>query len=151
MNLTFREAAKDDANLLVDIYNSSFYDDYIRYGVCPGYGKSRAEMELSLEKSTKYIIICDNNPVGVISFDNKNDGNYYLGCLCIIPEYQGKGIGTQAFQFMLSVYSDWKRITLVTPADKKQNIRFYVDKCGFTVGNKEMDGHVEIVNFYMER
>lgn len=152
MMLTFRKAVKDDAGLLVELYNSSFYDDYMRYGECPGYGKSKEEMALSLEKSTKYIVISDYNPVGVISFEKKkNVGDYYLGCLCVIPAYQGMGIGTQAFQYMLSVYPDWKRITLVTPADKEQNIRFYVDKCGFHVGKKEMDGNVELVNFYMER
>ena len=37
MALTYREAVKSDADLLMDIYNSSFYDDYVRYGECPGY------------------------------------------------------------------------------------------------------------------
>ena len=36
MLLTYREATKSDANLLINIYNSSFYEDYIHYGECPG-------------------------------------------------------------------------------------------------------------------
>lgn len=77
--------------------------------------------------------------------------HYHLGCLCIVPAYQGMGIGTQAFQYMLSIYSDWKQITLVTPSDKEQNIKFYTEKCGFNIGGKEMDGNVEVTNFIMER
>ena len=50
---------------------------------------------------------------------------YEVGCLCVIPEYQGKGIGTQAIRFVKSIYEDWERLTLVTPIDKKENVKFY--------------------------
>ncbi len=52
---------------------------------------------------------------------------------------------------MLSVCPDWKEITLVTPADKTQNVKFYTEKCGFNIGENVMDGKVEVVNFYMNR
>lgn len=151
MQLEYRKANMNDADLLISIYNSAFYNDYIRYGECPAYGRSRERMQESIAKVTKYIISCDDIPVGVISFENKGNGNYYLGCLCIIPEYQGKGLGTLAFQYMLSVCSDWSKITLVTPSDKDEIIKFYTQKCGFHIGNKEIDGNVEVLNFYMER
>ncbi|WP_187374123.1 hypothetical protein [Murimonas intestini] len=51
MKLTYRKAIKDDSDLLIDIYNASFYDDYVWYGECPGYGKTKEEMESSLEDS----------------------------------------------------------------------------------------------------
>lgn len=151
MQLEYKRAVKKDADLLINIYNTAFYDDYVRYGECPAYGKTRDRMEQSIELFPKYIVSCDDIPVGVISFENKGSGNYYLGCLGIVPEYQGKGIGTRAFQYMLTICSDWKRITLVTPSDKVENIRFYTEKCGFHIGEKEMDGNVEVLNFYMER
>ncbi|WP_373218412.1 hypothetical protein [Ruminococcus sp. 5_1_39BFAA] len=50
MELSYRKAVKDDANLLIDIYNSSFYDDYVRYGECPAYGKTKEGMEFYTEK-----------------------------------------------------------------------------------------------------
>lgn len=151
MALTYKKAVKSDANLLIDIYNSAFYDDYVRYGECPGYGKTKNQMEQSILKFPKYIIINGSIPVGVISFENNGAGHYYLGCLCVIPKYQGIGIGTQAFQYMLSNCPDWKRITLVTPADKEQNIKFYTEKCGFDIGGKETDGNVEVVELIMKR
>ena len=95
--------------------------------------------------------ICDKKPIGVISIQNKGNGNYYIGCLCVIPEYQSKGIGTQAFKHIQSFYSDWRKITLITPADKEENIKFYTQKCGFSVASKSMDGNVEVINFHIER
>lgn len=79
------------------------------------------------------MIIKDEMPVGVISFENRGNGEYYLGCLCIIPDFQGTGIGTKAIRDFLQVYSDWKKIILVTPADKTENISLYSKRCGFHI------------------
>ena len=76
---------------------------------------------------------------------------YEIGCLCIIPEYQGKGIGTQAVRFVKDHYDDWKHLTLVTPLYKRENVRFYTEKCGFQIVSTEKDGNVELARFLMER
>ncbi len=72
MQLEYRRAVKNNADLLINIYNSAFYSDYIRYGKCPAYGKTRERMEISIAMFPKYIVICDDIPVGVISIVNKN-------------------------------------------------------------------------------
>ncbi|MDF2822567.1 MAG: acetyltransferase [Clostridiales bacterium] len=151
MNLKYIKAKKDNANLLIRIYNASFYDDYIKYGECPAYGRTRASMEESIEKFPKLIIYNDDNPIGAISVENRGNGEYYLGCLCVIPEFQGKGIGTQAFKFILDFYIDWNKVTLITPADKEENIDFYIKKCGFIIDSTEMDGNVKVVHFLLEK
>lgn len=151
MNIKYRKAAVEDAELLIEIYNASFYSDYIKYGECPAYGRTKEAMEESIAAYPKLIILYEEVPVGVISYQSRGNGEYYVGCLCVIPEYQGKGIGTRAFHHMLSICDDWKRITLVTPADKEENIKFYTKKCGFHLGNTEIDGNVKVVNLYMER
>lgn len=151
MENKYRKANIEDAELLVDIYNSSFYSDYIKYGECPAYGKTKEEMEESIRNYPKFIIICDGNPVGVISCKKTENDTYEVGCLCVIPEYQGMGIGTKAFEFVSFYYEDWKKFTLVTPADKEENIRFYTEKCGFYIESTEMDGNVKVVRFFRER
>jgi ribosomal protein S18 acetylase RimI-like enzyme len=115
MEIEYRQAVIDDAELLVNIYNASFYDDYVRYGSCPGYGQTKEMMEESISKYLKHIILCDNEPVGCVSCIKLENGLYEVGCLCVIPEYQGKGIGTQAIRFVKTFYEDWERLTLVTP------------------------------------
>lgn len=151
MSLKYIIAKKEDADMLIEIYNASFYDDYIKYGECPAYGRTRESMEVSIEKFPKLIIYSDDIPIGVISVENKGNGEYYIGCLCVIPKYQGKGIGAQAVKFMLDYYADWNKVTLVTPADKEENINFYTKKCGFTIDSTNMDGNVKVVHFLMER
>lgn len=111
MRLDYRKAQKKDAELLINIYNAAFYDDYIKYGECPAYGRSIEAMENSIEMYPKLIVNCENVPVGVISVERKG----------------------------------------VTPADKKENIKFYTGKCGFHIVGTEMDGNVKAVTFLMER
>ena len=151
MMISFRQAAMDDAGLLTDIDNASFFSDYLRFGACPGYGKTIEMMEESIRLYPKHIILCGNKPVGCISCHQISPQEYEIGCLCVIPEYQGKGIGTQAVRFAQKYYGDWKRMTLVTPVYKRENIRFYTERCGFQIVGTERDGNTKLARFLMER
>ena len=151
MKIEYRQAVVEDAELLVDIYNASFYDDYVRFGVCPGYGIIKERMEESIREISKYVILCDDKPVGCVAGKMLEEGEYEVACLCIIPEYQGKGIGTQAIRFLKTQLEDWKMLTLVTPIDKKENVKFYTEKCGFRIESTEKDGDVELYRFVSER
>ncbi len=151
MEIKYKQAKKEDAKLLVQIYNAAFYSDYIRFGTCPGYGMTTEKMEDSINVYPKHIILCDSKPVGCVSCKSIGQQDYEIGCLCIIPEYQGKGIGTQAVKFVQSFYDDWKSLTLITPLAKQENVKFYTEKCGFRIVSREQDGSVELVRFLMER
>ncbi len=151
MKIEYRQAVTEDAELLVKIYNASFYDDFVRFGSCPGYGQTKESMEKSIMQRPKHIILCDNEPVGCVSCIKLGNGVYEIGCLCVIPEFQGKGIGTQAIQFLKAHLEDWNTLTLVTPIDKKENVKFYTEKCGFRIESTERDGNVELVRFIAER
>ena len=151
MTIEYRQAALEDAELLINIYNTSFYDDYLRYGSCPGYENTIEMMEESIKRHPKHIILCDDEPIGCVSYTKLGMGEYELACLCIVPEFQGKGIGTQAIQFLKTLLGDWEKLTLVTPLDKKQNVKFYTEKCGFHITSTEKDGNVELARFLAER
>ena len=150
MDLEIKAATAEDAELLVDIYNKAFYEDFLKYGECPGYGKSVSDMEKSINETSKYIAYVGSAAVGAISVLKKDDGLYYLGALCVIPEYQRKGIGHKLLEFIKDKYKDWKKIELVTPADKEKNINFYTKKCGFKIDSEEMDGNVRVYHFSLE-
>ena len=77
--------------------------------------------------------------------------DYEIGCLCVIPEYQGKGIGGRAIRFVQDYYEEWKSMTLITPIAKQENVRFYTEKCGFQSAGTERDGNVELVRFLLQR
>ena len=151
MTTEYRKAVSEDAEMLVNIYNAAFYSDHVRFGACPGYGKTTEMMEASIRDNPKYIILCDNRPVGCVSCKMLEKKEYEITCLCIIPEYQGKGLGTQAVRFVKALYDDWEKITLVTPVDKKENVKFYTEKCGFHIVSIETDGNIELARFVTER
>ncbi len=150
MNIEIKTATTEDAKILVDIYNKAFYDDYVKYGECPGYGKSVSDMIKSINESPKYIAYVDSNPVGAISVLQKQEGIYYIGSLCVIPEYQRKGIGHKLLEFIKDQYKGWKKIELITPADKEKNINFYTKKCGFNIDYEEMDKSVRVYHFSLK-
>ena len=145
------EFRKADAELLISIYNAAFYSDYIRFGVCPAYGKTKEMMEQSILDYPKFLILYNGRPIGSVSCRETGDGNYEIGCLCVIPEYQGKGIGTAAVEFIKTHIQGWKTITLVTPADKTENVRFYTEKCGFGIRSVETDRGIRVYRFVLER
>ena len=151
MIIEYRRAIPEDAELLIRIYNDSFYSDYLKYGECPGYGKTKEMMEESISKYPKFIILCDEEPVGCISCKELEKNTYEIGCLCIVPEFQGKGLGTKAIQFVKTFYNDWEKFTLVTPIDKSENVKFYIEKCGFNIVSTEKDGNVELARFILEK
>lgn len=151
MKIEFREAVAADAGVLIEIYNSAFYKDFIRYGECPAYGRSLEEMRRAILEFPKFVILCEGAAVGCISCKVVESGVYEIGCLCVRPEFQGKGIGTAAVAFAKSHYEDWKKFTLITPVDKEENIRFYTEKCGFKIAATEMDGNVKVLRFVLER
>ncbi|MBO4638190.1 MAG: GNAT family N-acetyltransferase, partial [Treponema sp.] len=59
--------------------------------------------------------------------------------------------GTATMEFAKSYYKDWKKFTLVTPADKNQNVKFYTEKCGFRIDGFEMDSGVKVARFVLKR
>ena len=146
----FRMANSDDAAVLVDIYNDAFLEDYKRYGVCPGYGRTVEQMAVSIKENPKHIVFLGQKPVGVIAYRHEGRGNYHIGCIAIKSDYQRMGLGSQAFRHMLSLCRDWERITLETPSDKQQNISFYT-KMGFETNGQIIDAGVKLTKFVMEK
>ncbi len=132
MVITLKRAVAEDAQALIALLNLSFYDDYIKYGVCPGYNRTVESMAESITQHQVYQIICDNAPVGVIIVRVNGALDYHLGCLCVIPAYQNKGIGQFAMRALEEYYPDAAHWSLDTPADKAGNLYFY-QKHGFHV------------------
>ena len=151
MELFYKNADINDAETLINIYDSAFYDDYILYGECPAYGRSVENMEQSVQEFPKVIAYDQGKAVGVISYKPEGAGKYYIGCLAVKKEEQGKGIGTALMRHFLDEHPDWNEITLVTPCDKEQNIRFYTERFGFDITGEENDGHVKVLWFRLSR
>ena len=146
MKITFEKATIDDAETLISIRNLSFYSDYIRYGECPGYNISKDDMINSIRNGNSYKILCDKEVAGNISIKDNRDGTYYLGCLCVIPSFENKGIGKEALRFIESEFPDATAWTLQTPSDKEKNHYFY-KKMGYIAVKEYIEGAVRLSVF----
>ena len=109
MKIEFRQAGPEDIDLLIELYNSAFRDDYLRYGQCPAYGRTRESMEQSLRDYPKTIAYDRDRAVGLISYGPEGPGKYYIGCLGVRKEEQGRGIGTLLMNHFLEEHPDWKK------------------------------------------
>ena len=49
-------------------------------------------------KDNAYIIEYDNKDIGFYNGEVLENGDYEIGNICILPEYQGKGIGTKILE-----------------------------------------------------
>lgn len=100
MIIKIEKACRSDAKRLAEVYNMSFYSDYLKYGECPGYNKTENDILDNLQKRDVYKIIADGAIVGAVSVRPDGDESYYLGALCVIPKYANKGIGQTAMRFL---------------------------------------------------
>ena len=57
-------------------------------------------------KDNIYLIKLEEKTIGFYSDEFFENGDYEVGNICIIPEYQGKGIGTQILNGILEPYKD---------------------------------------------
>lgn len=149
--MVYKYADTSDADVLIEIYNSAFHDDFIRYGECPAYGRSREDMEQSIQDFPKIIAYEQDKAIGVISYKQEAPGKYYIGCLAVIKDMQGCGIGTQLMNHFMSEHPDWNELTLVTPKDNERNIKFYTGRFGFDIVGEEDDGKVTVLWFKLSR
>ena len=143
MNIRFERADLADVDALIAVQNKSFFADFIQYGICPGYNRSHESMAYSICKRHVYKILCDDTVVGDIIVRDCGEGSYHLGCLCVIPEYENRGIGRRAMAFIDECFPDARHWSLETPSDKPRNHAFY-RKHGYEVAREYVEDSVPI-------
>ena len=64
------------------------------------------EKFITTVKDNAYIIVDGNKKIGFYNGKILDNGNYEVGNICIIPKYQGKGIGTKILKEKLAENKD---------------------------------------------
>ena len=64
----------------------------------------KESMEKTFDRT--YIIVFNDKRIGFYQGQVVNERTYYIENICIIPEYQGKGIGTEILKSVINGYSD---------------------------------------------
>lgn len=107
------------------------------------------EKFIATVKNNTFIIKDGNKKIGFYNGKVLANGNYEVGNICIIPEYHGKGIGTEIVKYVNNyIYENYICDCIVLRPFKRNEraVKFY-EKCGFeivdeyaesdTLGNKE--------------
>lgn len=125
MNLVIERAGFDDILKLIEVQNQSFYDDYVLYGECPAYNESEEAMKEHIKNSIVYKILLDNQIVGDIIVRKRENKNYYLRAISVMPEAQSLGIGSKAINHIEKDNLDALEWELITPHKSYRNHYFY--------------------------
>lgn len=141
MNIEFILATQKDILDLIQVQNEAFYVDYLIYGSSPEYERSYESMVYDVNENMVYKILVDGRLIGDIIVQNQGQGNYALGSLCVIPEFENMGIGKAAIEFVEKSIKDAQHWTAKTPADKRRNNYFY-KKAGYRITDKYMEGSI---------
>ena len=94
-------------------------------------------------KDTSYIIELDGVDIGFYNDEELEDGSYEIGNICIIPEYQGKGIGTQ---ILLDILEKHKNQDIKIQYFKQNPVGKLYSKLGFEP-NGETKFHYQRIKY----
>ncbi len=99
--------------------------------------KTVHEVKKFLAENTVYFICDGAKIIGTISYEIKNKDRVILTGIVVIPDYQKKGVATDAVKKILSEIENIKKIELVTHPKNIPAIKLYT-RFGFRiVGRKE--------------
>jgi RimJ/RimL family protein N-acetyltransferase len=141
--IRFARARVEDAKALALISWQAFDND-VHYGAPgpggpPGYRSDRWQSKM-MRIGKYYKVLVDNRIIGGFIVFDQGNGHYELGRIFIAPDFQNRGIGAQAFEFMWTEFPAARRWTLGTPAWNLRTRHFY-KKVGFVeVGQDGPDG-----------
>lgn len=101
------------------------------------------EKFISTVKDNTYIIMDRDKKIGFYNGEILENGNYEVGNICIISEYQGKGIGSKILKDILEENKD-KDIEI--QYFKQNPVGKLYERLGF-IANGETEFHYQMIKF----
>lgn len=99
------------------------------------------EKFINTVKNTAFIITSGNVRIGFYNGELLDNGNYEVGNICIIPEYQGKGIGTKILKDILEEFKDYD---IEIQYFKQNPVGNLYKRLGF-ISNGETEFHYQMI------
>lgn len=140
---------------ILEPYTDEYYDfvyevkknAYIKYvEECWGKWNEEDQKEyfkkfIETYKGSSYIIKIGDKAIGFYNDEELEDGSYEVGNICIIPEYQGKGIGTNILKQKLEEH---KNQDIKIQFFKQNPVGILYKRLGF-VQNGETQFHYQMI------
>ena len=92
-------------------------------------------------KNSAYIIEVDGKPIGFFNDEIVDDNTYEIGNICIIPSFQGKGLGTK---ILTDIIKDHSNQDIKLQYFKQNPVGKLYKKLGF-ITNGETEYHYQMI------
>ena len=108
LSYTLRQYTDNDYNFVYEVKKNA-YKKYVEQ--CWGEWNEQDQQKyfdhfINQVKDNAFIIQCANQDIGFYNGEISESKNYEIGNICIIPEYQRKGIGSRILNDIIKKYSD---------------------------------------------
>lgn len=126
----FKEATKDDLNLLAKLgaasFNASFTETLERF-----------KENMAEKNRTAWLVLNENQEnIGKIHVRYDENRTVFIHDLCITPEHQGKGYGFAMITKMMEQLRQkgWRNLTLDVECNNQGALKLY-EQCGFVISD----------------
>jgi len=147
MKVRIEEVKTEDIAEINRIQKLAFKESYEKYQFCPAFETTDERMALILEKADAYKILENEKIVGSIFIYKISDHQYELDTISIHPEYQNKGIGSDAINLIESLYPDALCWTLQTPEADHRNRHLYEKHGYLKEDSKEINKNLVLIQY----
>lgn len=137
----FREC---DVDTVFAIQQAAFRPLYVKYhddDMSPYFeDKATVLRKYTRDGTTGYLFYYDGKIVGAVRVNIYNDNSARISALCVLPEFQGRGIAQRALFEIEKMYPDVERWFLDTILEEAGNCHLY-EKLGY-----KKTGKTEMIN-----
>jgi ribosomal protein S18 acetylase RimI-like enzyme len=136
-HITFRKYKNNDYEFVYKIKKNAYEKYVINYWGEWNEKEQKKYFDKFIEakKNDAYIIQYDNIDIGFYNGNILENGNYEIGNICIIPEYQNKGIGTKIIEEFIALY---KNTDIELQCFKINPVKKLYERLGFnTIGETQ--------------
>ena len=152
MDIKLEKATNSDAQAIFDIQVMAFMpllEKYQDYHTNPANETiERVITRINNPNGGFYRIIVDNKLVGAISILWKEDGQFWISPMFILPDFQGKGIAQKAMTLIEEMFPQATSWELATILEEERNCYLY-EKMGYirTDVKKELNENTTLIFF----
>jgi|SRR5665647_536634 len=150
--LKVRKISSDITDIVHNIQKKSFeplLEKYHDYDISPAMESAeRIREKIDRDNTTAYIFQLNDINVGWVRVMRFGDMTYKISALCVLPEYQNRGIAQDALKQIESYYPNAHKWMLDTIFQEKRNCHLY-EKLGYVkVGElKQINEIMSLVNY----
>ena len=128
---TVREAAVDEREIVYNIVKEAF-SSYKKNKDNPDLMETPSEVLSDIRENIVLVMEKNNKIIGTVRLIKKDEESYYLKKFAILPEYQGRGLGTILFTEAekRAAEKNCNKIFLHSSTEEEHLVKFY-DRLGF--------------------